>query len=117
MSGCYNTPAAYQRDDHLPRDEDPATAPLPGSSQRAQSRRPIKALQRPGLGQKYEDVPFREDPAFDQLRKHGVLAPGVDESIWDELSSWWAPPEYVIVDVKRTIREGRIVTATQSESL
>jgi hypothetical protein len=45
------------------------------------------------------------------------LAPGVDESIWDELSSWWAPPEYVIVDVKRTIREGRIVTATQSESL
>jgi hypothetical protein len=41
-----------------------------------------------------------------------MLAPGIHESIWDEPASWWAPPEYLTVDVDRTIREGRIVAAT-----
>jgi hypothetical protein len=70
------------------------------------------AARRAGLGQYYKDVPLREDPAFDDIRKHGVLDPGIDESAWDQPSSWWAPPEYLTVDVDRTIREGRIVAAT-----
>jgi hypothetical protein len=82
----------------------------------ADSPAAANAARRAGLGQHYENVPLREDPAFDQLRKHGVLAPGVDASIWEELASWWAPPEYVTVDVGSTIREGRIVAATQSEN-
>jgi len=88
------------------------TAKVPSAGSAAAAN----AARRAGLGQEYEGVPLREDPAFDQFRKHGVLAPGVDESIWDELSTWWAPPEYVLVDVERTIREGRIVAAAQSES-
>ena len=66
-----------------------------------------------GLGQHYNDVPPREDPAFDDVRKHGVLGPGIDESVWDQPSSWWAPPEYVTVNVDRTSREGRIIAGTK----
>jgi hypothetical protein len=32
--------------------------------------------------------PLRENPALDHIRRHGVLAPGVDESSWDEPSDW-----------------------------
>jgi len=71
------------------------------------------AARRAGIGQHYHGVPLREDPRFDTVRKHGVLAPGVDDSTWDKPTDWVALPEYLTVDVHRTIREGRIVAAGQ----
>jgi hypothetical protein len=70
------------------------------------------AARRAGLSQQYQGVPLREDPAFDAVRKHGIPGPGVDDSAWDKPSTWWAPPEHLLVDVDRTIQEGRIVAAS-----
>jgi hypothetical protein len=72
------------------------------------------AARRAGLGQHYQSVPFREDPAFDEVRKHGIPGPGVDDWAWHEPSTWWAPPEHLRVDVDRTIQEGRIVAASSA---
>jgi len=67
------------------------------------------AARRAGLGHYYQDVPLRENLLLDRVRKFGVLGP--DESVWDQPATWWEPPEYVTVNVYRTIREGRIVAA------
>ena len=72
------------------------------------------AARRAGLGQQYQGVPLREDPAFDCVRKQGILGPGVYDSVWDKPSTWWAPPEHLLVDVDRTIQEGRIFAALRS---
>ncbi len=76
----------------------------------------VELARRAGLGTVYRGVPPRENPAFDHLRKHGVPAPGIDqasfESFFNKPATWYAPPEYLTVDVDRTIREGRIILAT-----
>jgi hypothetical protein len=64
------------------------------------------AARRAGLGEWCRGVPPREDPLFDQLRKRGRQACG---ELWDKPSTWWTPPEYVLVDVERTLLEGHIV--------
>jgi hypothetical protein len=43
-----------------------------------------------------------------------VLAPGVDDSIWDRLHNLYELPEYLTVDVDRTIVEGRVVAARRT---
>ena len=38
--------------------------------------------------------------------------PGVTEAdVWDKPSSWHEPPQWVTVDIDRSIREGRVVAA------
>lgn len=70
-----------------------------------------RAAKKAGLAQEYRGVPLREFPRFDLLRKYGTLAPGVDESIWNTPSDVNEPPEYVTVDIDRTLNAGRIVLA------
>jgi hypothetical protein len=85
------------------------TVQIPTSPNSAAQR----AAQRAGLGQDYQRVPLRENPSFDNMRKHGVLVDGVDDSIWNEPSNWHAPPPFLNVDVNRTIHEGRIIAWTE----
>ena len=61
-------------------------------------------------------MPLREFPRFDLVRKYGMLAPGVDESVWDKPSDLNVPPDYVTVDIERTLNTGRIVLATPREN-
>jgi hypothetical protein len=71
-----------------------------------------------GLGTVYRDVPPKESPAFDALRKHGVPGPGIDQAsfqaFFNQPATWYAPPEYLTIDVDRTIREGRFILAATS---
>jgi len=72
---------------------------------------------RHGLGTMYRGVPPRENPDLDALRGHsGWVRPGFDlESYLNEPSNSWAPPEYLTIDVDRTIREGRFIIADTSD--
>ena len=70
----------------------------------------------PAFLQEYRGVPLREFPRFDLVRKYGMLAPGVDESVWDKPSDLNVPPDYVTVDIERTLNAGRIVLATPREN-
>lgn len=70
-----------------------------------------RAAKNAGLSQEYRGVPLREFPRFDLLRKYGRLARGVDESIWDTPTDLNEPPEYVMVDIERTLNAGKIVLA------
>jgi hypothetical protein len=76
----------------------------------------VELARRAGLGTVYRGVPPRENPAFDAFRKYGVPAQGIDqasfESFFNEPATWYAPPEYLTIDVDRTIREGRFIVAT-----
>ena len=74
-----------------------------------------RAAKKAGLSQEYRGVPLREFPRFDLFRKYGTLAPGVDESIWDEPRNVNEPPEYVTVDIDRTLNDGRIVLAPAAD--
>jgi hypothetical protein len=74
-----------------------------------------RAARQAGLSQEYRGVPLREFPRFDLVRKYGTLAPGVDESIWDRRADVNEPPEYVTVDIDRTLNAGRVVLAAPSE--
>jgi hypothetical protein len=71
-----------------------------------------RAAKEAGLYERYRAVPLLEIPFFDQLRKHGQLAPGLNAtSFFQERRDVSVPPEYLTVDVDRSIREGRIVAA------
>ena len=70
-----------------------------------------RAAKNAGLSQQYRGVPLREFPRFDLVRKNGRLAPGVDESVWDKPTDINEPPEYVMVDIERTLNAGKIVLA------
>lgn len=59
-----------------------------------------RAARDAGLGEHYRGVPLREIPRLDHVRKHGTLAPGVDESVWDEPTNVYEPPEYLTVDIE-----------------
>ena len=74
-----------------------------------------RAARKAGLYERHRGVPLREIPYFDLLRKHGTLAPGIDESYWDRPTDINVPPEYLTVDVDRTIREGRFIAADLGE--
>ena len=70
-----------------------------------------RAARNAGLYEQFSSMPALEIPAFDLLRKHGTLAPGIDESFFKEPKDWSLPPEYLTVDVDRTIRAGRVIAA------
>lgn len=97
-----------------------ATYTTPAESGGLPRARPslAKPARQAGLGTVYRGVPPRENPAYDHLRTHGVPAPGIDqasfESFFNEPASWYAPPEYLTVDVDGSIREGRFILATPS---
>jgi hypothetical protein len=67
-----------------------------------------RAAKQAGLSQEYRGVPLREFARFDLVRKYGTLTPGVDESIWDRPSDLNEPPEYVTVDIDRTLNAGKV---------
>jgi hypothetical protein len=73
-----------------------------------------RAAREAGLGEDFRGIPLREVPRFDVVRKYGQLAPGVDDSIWDRLHNLYELPEYLTVDVDRTIVEGRVVAARRT---
>jgi hypothetical protein len=74
-----------------------------------------RAAREAGLYEQYRGVPRLELPFYDVLRKHGTLAPGLDESFWGQRDDVSVPPEYLTVDVDRTIREGRVIAAARSD--
>ena len=49
--------------------------------------------------------------SLNRFRNERMLAPGIDESIWDALIDWYEPPEFLRVDVNQTINLGRFVAA------
>jgi hypothetical protein len=76
----------------------------------------VKLARDAGLGTVFHGVPPRENPTFDALRKHGVPAPGIDQATFEawfnEPATWYAAPDFLTIDVDRTIREGRFILAT-----
>jgi hypothetical protein len=72
-----------------------------------------RAARDAGAYERYRDVQLLEIPFFDDLRRHGHLAPGLDRATYfEQRRDVSVPPEYLEVDVDRSIREGRIIAAS-----
>ena len=67
-----------------------------------------------GLYEQYRGVPMLELPRYDAFRKYRKLAPGIDQSFFEQRRDLLEPPDYVTVDVDRTIREGKVVALDRS---
>jgi hypothetical protein len=71
------------------------------------------AAQEAGLGSYHTGTPLRESVHYGGLLKHGIIA---GETLLDQPSSWFEPPETLTVDVNKSVREGRIVAYVPPEA-
>jgi hypothetical protein len=70
-----------------------------------------RAAQEAGLGEHYRGVPLREIPRHDCARKYGTPRTRCRRVGLGSAENVYEPPEYLTVDIARTINDGRIVVA------
>lgn len=97
-------------------------APIPSLFRGAFGPSPSPAVERAareiGLGRYYRGVPLRESVHYGLCLRGIRYAKGFTEAdVWDRPVSWYEPPEWVTIDVDRSIREGRVVAAPRDEQM